>query len=210
MYLILADYRETYSRRVYFTGEYMNTIVFFDGQNIYRGALGKWRTPASDTYIYTWPSYDVKKLATAVASKTDGRTISQIRFYTGVPTSYQNPRWNSFWEKKIKHLKSQGVEIYQGAISQHHTEKGVDVKLAVDLIRLTYEKKYELAIILSQDRDFEPAIKLAKEIAIDQSRELMFESHFIVGDSDRGIPGTTWIPIDKTTYDACSDSNDYR
>ena len=188
----------------------MNTIVFFDGQNIYRSALSAWRTDASDTYVYTWPSYDVEKLATAVTSKTKGRKITQIRFYTGVPTSFQNSRWNRFWVEKIKHLESQGIEVYRGKISAHNHEKGVDVKLAIDLIRLTYEKKYELAIIFSQDRDFEPAINLAREIAGDQSRQLMFESHFIIGDSSRGIPGTTWLPIDKTTYDACSDPNDYR
>ncbi len=191
----------------------MNTIVFFDGQNIYRGALASWRTAASDTYIYTWPSYDVEKLATTLASKTAGRVITQIRFYTGVPTSYQDYRWNCFWVEKLKYLESCGVEVYRGKISSHNHEKGVDVKLAIDLIRLTYEKKYEIAIILSQDRDFEPAIHLAKEIAKDQDRQLVFESHFVVGpgsDSDRGIPRTSWKPIDKITYDACLDPRDYR
>ncbi len=188
----------------------MNAIVFFDGQNIYRGALSAWRTATSDTYVYTWPSYDVEKLGTTVASKTAGRTITQIRFYTGVPTPKQNSHWNRFWVEKLKYLESRGVEVYKGRISTHNHEKGVDVKLAIDLIRLTYEKQYEVAIILSQDRDFEPAISLAKKIAKDQGRQLVFESHFIIGDSSRGIPGTTWMAIDKTTYDACSDSNDYR
>jgi len=188
----------------------MNTIVFFDGQNIYRGALATWRTAASDTYKYTWPSYDVEKLATTLASKTAGRIITQIRFYTGVPTSSQNYRWNCFWVEKLKYLESQGIEVYKGKINMHDQEKGVDVKIAIDLIRLTYERRYEAAIILSQDRDFEPAIHLAKEIAKDQNRQLVFESHFIVGDSDRGIPGTSWKPIDKTTYDACYDPQDYR
>ena len=193
-----------------FIGEHLNTIVFFDGQNIYRGALAAWRTAASDTYKYTWPSYDVKKLATTLAYKTTGRIITQIRFYTGVPTSYQDSSWNSFWVGKLKYLESHGVEVYKGKISSYNHEKGVDVKLAIDLIRLTYEKRYEAAIILSQDRDFEPAVHLAKEIARDQKRQLVFESHFIVGNSDRGIPGTSWKPIDKTTYDACYDPQDYR
>lgn len=189
-------------------GTCMNAIVFFDGQNIYRGALSAWRTDASDTYVYTWPSYDVEKLATTIASQTAGRAITQIRFYTGVPTSYQNAHWNRFWVEKLKYLESRGVEVYKGRISAHNHEKGVDVKLAIDLIRLTYEKQYEVAIILSQDRDFEPAINLAREIAQDQGRQIAFESHFIIGDSSRGIPETTWMAIDKTTYDACLDTQD--
>ena len=33
-------------------------------------------------------------------------------------------------------------------------EKGVDVSLAIDLIQATYEKRYEVAIIVSKDSDF--------------------------------------------------------
>jgi len=155
----------------------------------------------------------VEKLATALASKTLGRTIAQIRFYTGVPTSKQDSFWHYFWKNKLGYLESQGIVVYKGRINESQQEKGVDVKLAVDLIHLTYEKQYEVAIIVSQDRDFTPAIRLAKEIATDQSRQLVFESHFPVGPgsiSKRGIPGTIWLPIDQTTYDACYDPQDYR
>ena len=44
-------------------------------------------------------------------------------------------------------------------------EKGVDVSLAVDLVRATYERRYEAATLVSQDSDFGPAVRLAKEIA---------------------------------------------
>jgi len=192
----------------------LNTIIFFDGQNLYRSAKDAWRLrPTSNTYKYTWPSYDVEKLATTLASQTPGRTLSQIRFYTGVPRRDQDAEWHDFWGRKLEYLENQGIEVYRGRINEHQQEKGVDVKLSVDLIRLTYEKLYEVAIIVSQDRDFEPAIQLAKEIARDQHRQLVFESHFPVGrgsHSDRGIPGTNWLPIDQATYDTCYDPQDYR
>jgi len=192
----------------------LNTIVFFDGQNLYRSAKDAWRLKSTtDTYVYTWPSYDVEKLATVLISRTSGRTLTQIRFYTGVPRRDQDAQWYDFWRRKLEHLSNQGIEVYKGRINEHQQEKGVDVKLSVDLIRLTYEKRYEVAIIVSQDRDFEPAIQLAKKIAGDQKRQLIFESHFPIGlgsHSDRGIPGTIWMPIDKATYDACLDPQDYR
>jgi len=201
-------------------GEYLDTIVFIDGQNLYRSAKDAWGTkdecklkPIDKAYKYTWPSYDVKKIAVILTSKTSGRTLSQTRFYTGVYTKRQNLLWYYFWENKLKYLKSQGIVTYAGRINEHQQEKGVDVKLSVDLIQLTYEKRYEVAIIVSQDRDFEPAIQLAKVIARDQHRQLVFESHFPLGSgshSDRGIPKTTWMPIDKATYDACLDPRDYR
>lgn len=197
-----------------FIGSYLNTIVFLDGQNLYRSAKDAWGLGCtSSTYQYTWPSFDVEKLSTTLASKPSGRVLSQIRFYTGVPRRDQDAQWYDFWGRKLEYLENQGIEVYRGRINEHQQEKGVDVKLSVDLIRLTYEKRYEVAIIVSQDRDFEPAIQLAKEIARDQHRQLVFESHFPVGlgsHSKRGIPGTTWMPIDKNTYDACLDPRDYR
>ena len=75
-------------------------------------------------------------------------------------------------------------------------------------MRATYEQRYEVAIIVSQDWDFGPAVRLAKEIAAEQDRQLSFESSFPApprGRSRRGVPGTTWIPIDKATYDRCLD-----
>jgi len=141
----------------------LKTVVFFDGQNLYRSAKDAWRPkPAIGFSKYSWPSYDVEKLATVLVSKTSGRILRQIRFYTGVPRRDQNAQWHDFWGKKLEHLKNQGIEVYRGRINEHQQEKGVDVKLSVDLIWLTYEKQYEVAIIVSQDRDFEPAVRLQK------------------------------------------------
>ena len=46
-----------------------------------------------------------------------------------------------------------------------------------------------------------------------QGRRLVFESSFPVGLGSlprRGVPGTTWVPINQETYDACRDPRDYR
>ena len=103
--------------------------------------------------------------------------------------------------------------VYRGRVNAGGQEKGVDVNLALGLVRATYDRQYEAAIIMSQDWDFGPAVRLAKEIAHAQGRRLVFESAFPVGRgslSGRGVPGTTWVPIDQVTYDAYRDSRDYR
>jgi len=41
-------------------------------------------------------------------------------------------------------------------------EKGVDVNLAVDLVTLAFEDKYDIAVIISNDGDFVPAVKKAQ------------------------------------------------
>ncbi len=102
---------------------------------------------------------------------------------------------------------------YKGRLNSSNQEKGVDVSIAIDLIHFTYEKSYDVAIIISQDWDFGPAVKLAKLIAKGQNRNLEFESCFPYGpgsSSDRGIPGTIWVKIDQNLYDSCIDQRDYR
>ena len=100
-----------------------------------------------------------------------------------------------------------------GRVNSAGQEKGVDVSLALDLIQATHERRYDAAIIVSQDADFGPAVRLAKRIAQSQKRYLLFESAFPVGPgstSTRGVPGTTWTQIDKAAYDECRDPKDHR
>ena len=187
----------------------MRTLVQFDGQNLFHLAKNAWG-PGSPCH---YPSYDVVKLAQALVSRKTGLTIEETRFYTGIPNRASRPTLNTFWKNKLKHLESQGVQVYRGRVNSGDQEKGVDVSIALDLIRATYEQRFDVAIIVSQDSDFGPAVRLAKQIASEQGRTLEFESAFpfelgLV--SERGVPGTTWVHIDQTTYDACHDPTDYR
>ena len=193
----------------------MRTIVFIDGQNLYHSAKEAWAStyqgPTSNPY--SWPSYDVQKLAKALAERVVDRTLVQTRFYTGVPGSEQ-PFWQGFWSNKLRFLRSQGIYVYEGRISSRGQEKGVDVSIAIDLIRLTYERRFDVAVIVSQDSDFVPAVKLAKEVAQSQNRRVTVESAFIPRTENRalrrGIDTTDWVRIKKAMYDSCFDPTDYR
>ena len=195
----------------------MRTIVLIDGQNLYHLAKRAWASRRSARTIrYSWPSYDVAKLALSLTANSPGRHLVETRFYTGVPDPRHGPTqeyWHDFWVNKLSHLRRQGVNVYRGRVSAGGQEKGCDVSLAIDLIKATHESSYECAIIVSQDWDFGPAVKLAKRIAKSQNRSISIESAFPVGPgtlNGRGVPGTNWVTIDKATYDACFDHNDYR
>ena len=191
----------------------MDTIVFFDGQSLFRSAKDAW----GPTSPYNWPSYDVERLAQRLVSLTPGRILKQIRFYTGVLSESQDFEKHWFWTNKLDHLETQGIYVYRarvrGGVNGPRQEKGVDVSLAMDLIRATYDQEYEVAIIVSQDSDFGPAVRLAKDIAKEQQRQLTFESAFPIGPGttyQRAVPGTDKVVIDKATFDACRDPNEYR
>ena len=65
-------------------------------------------------------------------------------------------------------------------MSEGRQERGVDISLALDLVQATYEHRHETAVIVSQDWDFGPAVRLAETIAKQQRRRLVFESAFPV------------------------------
>lgn len=190
------------------------TIVFFDGQNLFHGAKDAWApVPHVHGSRYGYPCYDVEKLAKCLTERLPGRSLAACRFYTGVPSATQNAHWHGFWTNKLRYLGSKGVFVYRGRINPGGQEKGVDVSIAIDLIRLTYERGYDLAIIVSADWDLAPAIHLAKLIALEQGRRVEFESASPYERGrfeNRGLPGTTWVRIDKALYDSCFDPTDYR
>lgn len=195
----------------------MRTIVLIDGQNLFHLAKMAWGGSDSDSsHPYSYPSYDIQKLAAVLVAGAPDRVLHQIRFYTGVPNpslGARERRWHGFWTNKLRALKSRGIYVYRGRIGQGGQEKGVDVSLAIDLVRATYERSYDTVIVVSQDGDFGPAIRLAKSIARQQGRRLAFESAFPYGpgsESDRGVPGTKWTRIDRATYESCLDPVDYR
>ena len=195
----------------------MRALVLFDGQNLYHMARKLWGTrPGGPESPYAWPSYDVEKLAQVLVNRIPGRTLSEIRFYTGVPnpdTGARQKFWYGFWSGKLRQMQSRGIYVYRGSVNVGGQEKGVDVSLAIDLVQATYEQRYEVVIIVSRDTDFGPAVRLAKTIARNQGRQLVYESAFPAAPgsrSQRGVPGTLWAPIDRATYDGCLDLADYR
>ena len=64
----------------------MRTIVLIDGQNLYHLARLAWApVPVDRSSPYSWPSYDVERLAALLVARLPQRELSEVRFYTGVP-----------------------------------------------------------------------------------------------------------------------------
>ena len=193
----------------------MRTFVLIDGQNLYHLARRAWASGPQSPYA--WPSHDVEKLASILVSRTPGRTLAETRFCTGVPDPAAGPSqlfWHGFWSNKIRYLRSRGIYVYRGRVNAGGQEKGVDVSLALDLVRATYDRQYEAAIIVSHDWDFGPAVRLAKETAPSAGPEarlrVLFPGRSWEPFTERSSGNDLGVPIDQATYDACRDSRDYR
>ncbi len=79
------------------------TIAFVDGQNLYH--------TARNDFGYTYPNYDVQKLAQAVCA-SHGWQMERVRFYTGVPSPADNAFWHGFWSNKLAMMGRRGVVVF--------------------------------------------------------------------------------------------------
>lgn len=195
-------------------------IAFFDGQNLFHGAR--------KAFGYTHPNYDVHRLAAAVCAD-QGWQLIEVRFYTGVPDALDNAFWHGFWTRKLLAMQRAGITVYKRALRYRnkavnlpggsiHTlltgeEKGIDVRIALDIIRLAHRGEYDVALVFSQDQDLSEAADEIRTIAHEQGRWIKIASAFPFSptvDNRRGINKTDWIRIDRALYEQCIDPRDYR
>jgi uncharacterized LabA/DUF88 family protein len=196
------------------------TVTFFDGQNLYHSVR--------EAFGYFHPNYDILALSKAVCANK-GWDLQQVRFYTGVPDLTDDRLWHGFWENKLQAFRDQGVYVFSRPLRYNNQviklpdgskytflvgrEKGIDVRIALDVIRLAHLREYDVALIFSQDQDLSELFEEIRIIAREQERWIRIACAFPTSPTainDRGINRTEWIKIDRKLYDANIDNKDYR
>ena len=195
-------------------------IAFFDGQNLYHGA--------KEAFGYTHPNYDVAKLAREVCTR-QGWHLVQTRFYTGVHTPEGNAFLHRFWATKLSAMARQGVIVFRRKLRYQNTtvelpdgrqgtavvgqEKGIDIRIALDVVSHVLENACDIALIFSQDQDLSEIADEIRKIAIRQKRWIKVASAYPVGQGKRGRRGinqTDWLEIDREMYDRCIDGRSHQ
>jgi uncharacterized LabA/DUF88 family protein len=194
-------------------------VAFFDGQNLFHAA--------KQAFGYSVPNYDPKALASAVCAGKRW-TLVEARFYTGIPDAMQDARWHAFWTAKLRSMAAQGVHVFSRPLRYRKRavdlpdgstfeftagqEKGIDVRLALDVVSSARRDEFDVAIVFSQDQDLSEVADEIRAIATDRGRWIKIASAFpccALPASRRGIDKTDWIRIDRATYDTCLDTRDY-
>ena len=196
-------------------------FVFVGGQDLFHAA--------KEAYGYNYPNYDIKLLATKICADK-GWVLGDIYFYTGIPDLQDNIFWHNFWSKKLSHMGRMGIKIFSRSLRYNNQEmkcpscnksyttlvgheKGIDVRIALDIIRFAHKKLYDVALVFSQDQDLTEVADEVRRIASEQHRWIKIASAFPVSPTyknESGIGKTDWIKIDRQTYDSCIDHTDYR
>jgi uncharacterized LabA/DUF88 family protein len=193
--------------------------VFIDGQNLAFAAKNAFDCPMAN--------YDILALAVA-ACELRGWQASNISFYTGLPCKAFSPKLHRYWTEKLTVMRAQGVNTISlplkyvttctrradGTVATHHQaqEKGIDVRIAVDIIGAAHDQDCDAIVLFSQDNDLREALLGAQKVVARTHRTIQLACAFPISDrvaSVHGIKGIPPIPISREIYERCIDKIDY-
>ncbi|HTE21820.1 MAG TPA: NYN domain-containing protein [Candidatus Limnocylindria bacterium] len=145
-------------------GKKKQVAVFIDGSNFYF-KMKSLVPHKMDLIRYRY--HDLMK-----AFLNQDETISYIGYYIGVVRDDGKHKRNQKAQTLRRHqqqlfaqLSKQKVEVVRGYLLERDDrffEKGVDVRLAVDIVTMAFEKKYDTAFVVSSDTDLIPAMQKAQ------------------------------------------------
>lgn len=107
------------------------------------------------------------------------------------------------------------VRLPDGSVHeiQVEREKGIDLRLGLDVVRMARNAELDVVIVFSQDQDLTEVAGEVRDISRSAERWLKVVSAFPHGpnaSSGRGIDRTDWFRMDRDFYEACLDPRDYR
>ena len=123
--------------------------AFFDCQNIFKSVKALWG--------YSYPNFNPIELAKLLTIRhhNEGWILTGIHLYTGLHNLAVNETWHHFWSKKLAAHKSQDSRVtfftaplrYSGDVAR---EKGVDIRIALDMVRMARLAEYDVALLLAR------------------------------------------------------------
>jgi len=196
------------------------SYIFIDGQNFYLSAC--------TAFGLRYPNFDTKKVADVISNKAIGQDAGNIAFYTGMPVKKFSPKWHGFWTNKIAAMEAQGIDTFTrdlryttesdpdrkvGFKILTTREKGIDLRIALDVMEAARRLDCTDIIIVSRDQDFREVVEKVNIMADFERRDIEMWSAYPDGGNGpshlRGIDGTRSVTVNKRDYASCIDRTDY-
>ena len=125
---------------------FKRTVAFFDGQNLFH--------QSRKAFGYSFPNYDPQKLSELICQEKLWE-LREVHFYTGIPSQIDKPNWHHFWTAKMAVMGTRGIRTFSRSLRYRNQsiglpngsttvaligqEKGVDVRIALDIVRLALD-----------------------------------------------------------------------
>lgn len=202
----------------------LRVVVFIDGQNFYSDCRDVFGHGETHPHL----------LGREICKPEFGpdRLLKEVRFYTGIHTPERNVRMNSYMQKRLAVMKQNEITVFsrplkysQAFIEDRNNpghcikvwkgrEKGVDVRIALDMVMMAFNGEYEIASLVSRDSDLDEAIRDVYKIREITGKWLAVEN--VVCVPPVGSPlkrlhlARRPIKIDHDIFDRIRDDTNYR
>jgi uncharacterized LabA/DUF88 family protein len=133
-------------------------VLFVDGQNLYNRCKDR----------FGWPWIHPVRLGDALVAEDvkkhgpGSHCLSGVRYYPGIHDANRRPEHHGKMQRRLEAYDTAGVNCISIQLRYDKEgrgrEKGVDVRTAIDLTRLGQKGLYDVAIVVSEDSDLNPAI----------------------------------------------------
>jgi uncharacterized LabA/DUF88 family protein len=189
----------------------LRAMCFFDGQNLYASAKHAFGTERNVRPV---------DLARAVC-RTQGWRCEGVHYYQGSPDPNREPSESHLWNRRRSRLEASGVHVFDrrfqyseyerqlpDGTSETMTrvkEKGIDVRLALDVVELGHKNLFDVAVLFCRDQDLSELVPTIQRLSLLQDRTIKLVSAFPTSEANRlrGIDGMNWLEIDKSMYESC-------
>ena len=143
-----------------------STLIIFDGSNFYH----KSKKIAPNVHL---TNFDYRKLSELIARNID----IDIEYCVGeIKREIDNEKSKMMYNGQMalfNNLKNRKIIVKKGfmmKIGELYHEKGVDVRMATDIVKGALKNKYQTFYVISSDSDILPAI----EVAISAGKKVVY------------------------------------
>lgn len=198
--------------------------VFIDYQNVYKQARKAFSRTTTPDEGQVYPRRLGLLLTDRGRALDTSRALEAVHVYRGEPTAKHDRKGQAACQRQVRYWASQALvdpwtrplhyyptdkKDWQGNQVWEAREKGIDVRLAVDMVLGAKRDEFDVAVLFSCDTDLVPALDgvLAErkrcEVAAWKS-PTEWSSRL---DADTRKLWCHWL--DETDYDRCRDPADY-
>jgi uncharacterized LabA/DUF88 family protein len=145
-------------------------VVFLDYQNVYMGAreaFHSFGSPSRNGQV------DPLKLAELIAARSPfDRELVGVRVYRGQPDSQKDPRGYAANDRQCQYWRelpkttaiTRTLQYPRGWPEEKAREKGIDVKLAIDIVAMAVRREFDVGVLMSRDTDLKPALEFVRDL----------------------------------------------
>lgn len=197
----------------------IRVVAFIDYQNVYSRARGLFHDPFKESSA---GQVNPLKLADLITLKgLADRELQEVRVYRGQPDSSKEPktyganrRQCNAWRLLPKVTVITRPLRYPARWPEARAEeKGIDVALAIDFVKMAVRREYDVGIIMSTDTDLKPALEAVIELGGDPYPrcEVAAWSHEEQNTGRLSVPQRkSWCHwLDESDYRQVADPTDY-